>query len=115
MTTPAPDNPFGMTRYAWWSDLAEIQSGTKPLRDQLTAQNVTFEEEQIPYIVGMAGTAALLFYTSPRTGQPVTVFCIPHRYDVDSWAEDYYYFEGLSKDEALAKDWSEVYDFARAL
>jgi hypothetical protein len=96
---PAPENPWGITQYGYWSDM----SHNPPLRDQLAAQGVAYEELPIPHLVGMAGAAALVGYISPASDQPVTVLAIPKRPDVDAFGEDYYYLQGVPLSDAVAR------------
>jgi hypothetical protein len=115
MLVEAAPNDFGLTGIGEWDGMLDART----LHQQLDAQGVTSERVALPQIVGMGGSAELLFYTSPRSGQPVTVLCVPHRYDVDGFAETYYYFEGMGRAEALAGDWevawAERYDRAEEL
>lgn len=109
MPQSAPANDFGLVATATWDDFTTSQ----PLEDQLAAQDVAVELHELPYIVGMGGNARLMFYVSPRTGKSMTVLAVPHRPDVDQFAEDYYYFE-MASGEALAGDvdvrWGELFD-----
>lgn len=107
-----PDNPHGLTYTAHWTDLA---SGS-PLADQLDAAGVAYERRDVPTIVGMAGCAYTLTYPSARLdGRPVTVLCIPTRYDVDAWAETYWYAVGMDQAAAHLADWTAAYDWTRTV
>lgn len=92
----APANPYGITRTDFVAD-------ARGLRDALAKMDVEYREVDIPHLVGAAGCAVLIGYTSPKTGQPVTVLTIPKRYAIDGWAEDYYYLEGVSIEDAVAR------------
>ncbi len=108
----APSNTIGLTHIAGWTDL---MAGDR-LEDQLEKAAVAIEKQDIPTIVGMGGCARLVGYTSQRTGQPVTVLVVPLQGDIDSWAEDYYIFGGLSFEDATRMtDWHERYDTCNAL
>lgn len=102
-------NGIGLTRYQYRDDLSQTRPG-EPLwfADKLDAEGIAYERTPLPRIVGMAGSAYLLTYDSPR-GMPVTVLVIPHQ-GIDSFAEEYYTFEGMGCDQAAARDWLAVYD-----
>jgi hypothetical protein len=57
----APDNPYGMTRYAFWSDL----QGNAHLRAQLEELGISYRDIEIDYIAGMGGTASLVTTPAP--------------------------------------------------
>jgi hypothetical protein len=102
---------FGLTRI-----LVCDYSGD-PIETALGKQGIPAARRELPGIVGMGGAAWLLGYLSPKTGLPVTVLAVPHRYDIDQFAEEYFYFEGLSWADALAGDvdveWARRYDRCR--
>lgn len=111
----APANDFGLSAVATYDDLF---SGLT-LEEQLTAEGTAFETANLAQIVGMGGRARLVFYVSPKTGRRVTVLVVPHRVDVDRFSEDYFYFQDMDRDSALAGEadmrWAELYDKCTAL
>lgn len=109
--TPAKPNTLGVTGTASWSDL----SRGDPLADQLKKAEIQFDRIDVPHLVGMAGSAYLVCYVSPRSGKPMTVLCVPVRYEIDGWAEDYFYCEGMTREQALADEnhWLKVYNSRR--
>ncbi len=108
---PAPDNRLGLTGIASYDDMINART----LADQLTDQGVTYVGFEVPDISGMGGNAEVLTYISPKVGRPVTVLIVPSQYDVDRYAEDYFYFEGLDAGEAAEMDWVATYDACREL
>ena len=70
------------------------------LRGQLKAEGVPFREAEVPNIAGWAGCAFLVFYTSPRSGKPVTVLATPYMIGPDAWGETYYNFSGMDEQAA---------------
>jgi hypothetical protein len=102
---------FGLTR------IVTCDYSSDPIETALDKQKVTFTRRELPNIVGMGGNAWLLNYTSPKTGLPVTVLVTPHRFDIDDFAETYYYFEDMDWAVATAGDvdttWTERYDRCR--
>lgn len=108
-----PPNKIGLTKFNYWSDMQP----NKDLREQLQDRGIEFSEIPITHLVGMAGNAALVFYISPVSGKPVTVLAVPIRYEIDSFAEEYYIFEGMTKEQALRDEewWLIAYDAARHL
>lgn len=114
MSKPVEPNNIGLTALRTWDS---SYTSSPPLIDQMTASGVAHTVHQLPQIVGMGGNAYLLCYTSPKTSTPVTVLVVPHRSDVDQFAEDYFYFEGMDESAAVAGDfearWAELYDLAR--
>jgi hypothetical protein len=115
MLVEAAPNDFGLTKIGEWDGMLD----GKTLHQQLDAEGVGYERVALSQIVGMGGSAELVLYTSPRSGQPMTVLCVPHRADVDQFAETYYYFEGMPRQDTLAGDWevawAERYDQAEEL
>jgi len=111
--TVAQANDFGLTQIGQWTDY----QSSPPLDEQLTQRGIEFDRADIPHLVGMGGCAYLIFYCSPNSGKPVTVLCVPVRADIDSFYEDYWYFEGMSREQALADEqiWLTRYDLCRAL
>lgn len=104
-------NEYGLTNYHCWSDCGPT------LREVLTKNSVSYQETEIPHLVGFAGNAELIFYVSPKLGKPVTVLAIPHRYDIDGFAEEYFYFVGMTKEQALQDEqwWLNLYPKLKAL
>lgn len=115
MPTAAPSNSIGLTATAHWDGAFSV---SQPLVDQLAAQGVQCRTHDLPLIVGMGGSARLVCYTSPKRGREVTVLVIPHRSEVDQFAETYYYFD-LDEAEATAEGvderWAGLYDQCRDL
>lgn len=103
-----PPNRLGLTKVSGWSDLMAGNT----LEDQLKKAGVPYEEVEIPHMGTFAGNARLIFYTNPKSGWSVTVLIVVHQSDIDSWAEDYFYFEGMTKEGAMADEnwWIENYD-----
>lgn len=100
-----PENSVGLKCFSYWCDFG------KTLHEQLTEANIPYETVDIPHLIGMGGSAYFTFYRSPKTHKSITVLCIPIRYDIDGFAEEYYYFDQISRDEALADEqyWLKVY------
>jgi len=105
------ENDIGLSQHVE----IEIGADQPALIDVLQRLDIPYETFKLENIVGMGGAAYLLWYTSRKTGKPVTVLCIPLQWDVDSFGEEYFYFEGLTKEEALQRDWIKVYDKAKLL
>ena len=104
---PMPANDIGLSFYNGWTDLM----AGDPQEAQLQAAGRHYEKIDITHIVGMGGCAYLLCYTSLK-GEPVTVLVVPLRGDIDSFAEDYYYFLGMTQEEATKDEsaWLARYD-----
>jgi hypothetical protein len=111
MITFEQPNAISLTHYHGWDD--SCASG--PLCDQLATAKIPFEQMDVPHLVSMAGNASLVFYVSPKTGKPVTVLLIPSRADIDSFGEEYFYFEGMTREQAMADErfWPDAYEQAR--
>lgn len=107
----APQNTIGLTHIGSAFDEDET------LRDQLKARDVAYTEVEIPHLVGMGGCASLVFYASPVDGVPVTTLVVPQRGDVDSFGEAYYFFRGVTREEALRDEqlWLDRYSACREL
>lgn len=95
------ENPFGVTKFAYWSGNGNM------LREQLASAGVRFREE----IIGGDGSfLSLIFYFSPKSNQDITVFVLPYQAG-DDVAEDYFFCEGMSEEEAMSDmtRWDNVY------
>lgn len=99
-------NQIGLTHVDSYDDMIN----TSTLTAQLTAAGVSVDRIDLPNIVGMGGTASVISYISPKTGLPVSVLVIPHQYDIDRSAEDYFYFVGVGASTAATLDWTALYD-----
>jgi len=100
------DNKLGFTHFAWWADWGET------LREQLEKKNIQYEEAHISHLIGIHSEANLIFYVSPAINKPMTVLIISEQYEIDGFAERYYYFAGMTKEQALQDEnwWVENYD-----
>ena len=109
-TTVAPNN-FGLTMYGCW----DSDGPSKPLEEQFRDEGRQVEKIALPNIVGMAGSAYLLCFVS-RKNEPSTVLVVPDS-GGDVWGEDYYYFMGLSREQATSDldAWLIRYDHCRAV
>jgi len=103
-------NDIGLSMAATWSDM----SAAAPLLDQLDKAGIAYRRREIPHLLHLAGGEAyLVFYDSPKTGKPTTVLCTPIQYDVDAFAEEYFYFTGMTEAVALSigeAGWLSRYD-----
>jgi hypothetical protein len=108
-----PPNAIGAARCKQYSnDFPGL-----PLEAQLGEDGIAYRATGLPHLIGMGGAARLVSYTSPRTGQAITVLVTPHA-GADDYAETYYYFEGLTHEGALAlgeQAWLDRYDVCRRL
>lgn len=105
----APPNAIGWTKSAEWEEAGP------DLAQTLVDAGVTSTIIDLPSIAGLGGAAYLTCYTSPLTGLPVTVLCLPVRYDVDLFGEHYRYFEGTDEAAARQMDWPTLYGQMRDL
>lgn len=107
-----PENTIGCTGYDSWS----ADYNDDPLGEKLKKLNIPFDVSEIQHLVGMAGCARLLFYDSPSTGAARIAFVIPYS-GGDTWGEEYFYFDGISKEDALKSEqqWVDRYDECRKL
>jgi hypothetical protein len=94
-------NTLGCTAYAEWSSDFPGQ----PLADQLHQAGVAVERLETPHLGGWAGNAYLLLYTSPKTGQPMVVLCVPRMIAADAGAESYFYFPASVFSEHPDEQW----------
>ena len=108
-----PENPIGLSKFAGWDDMCR----GKPLLHQLEAAGIPYETVDIPHLVGMAGCARLVFYTSVATGKPITTLLVPLRGDIDSFGEEYYIWIGMTREQALESEsrWLDWYAEAREI
>ena len=60
----AKENGLGVTGTGFWSDM----SSGKPYEDVLKKGGVSFDRIEVPHLIGMAGSAYLLCYVSPKSG-----------------------------------------------
>jgi hypothetical protein len=104
----APENTIG-----WTHECSYVDSlGGDCLTEQLAKKKISYLEIRIPHLAGVHAWPFLVMYTSPISGKHVVVLTIHDRYEIDDWAERYYYFEGMSKEQALASEqfWLDAYD-----
>jgi hypothetical protein len=100
-------NEIGLARWVPW----DSDTGGWQLEPGLESRGIPFEKAEIPHLVGMGGCAWLVFYMSPNTKGLMTVLCVP-KAAIDSFAIDYFYFPGVSKEHALESEqvWLDRYD-----
>jgi hypothetical protein len=110
-----PPNEFGLTRAGG----ASLSGGDVGLREQLREQGVKFEEIPVEHLVSMSTgeCAALIIYTSPKTGKTVVTLVVRGQSEIDEWGESYYVFEGMSREEALRDEcwWTENFSMLECL
>lgn len=106
------DNDYGCTRHAGVSDMTET-NGT--LIDQLEKAGAEYKKVSLPFAALPAEPAYLLHYISKKSGSPLDmiVLVIP-LIGPDSWAQEYYYFPGMSLPDADELNWIEVYEHVKA-
>jgi hypothetical protein len=104
------DNEIGLKFFS------SVEFG-EDLITQLGNSGVEYTTAEISHLVGRNGCAYLLFYYSRKLDCPMTVLCVPIRYDVDGFATDYYYFPGVDRDTALESEqrWVDAYETARKI
>jgi hypothetical protein len=92
-------NDIGLNAVAAWG----YDGLSPPLLDQLDDAGITYVRQEIRHLLHWGGGEAyLVFYSSPRTGQPTTVLSTQIRFDCDTVGEDCFYFTRLTQAEALA-------------
>lgn len=99
-------NDLGLTAFK----SAEIGGSQLSLTAQLDHAGVTYQRRELPPLYGHGGNAAVVTYTSPRTGSSVVTLVVPHRPEIDQYVEDLYIFEGLDHGEAQDRNWVELYE-----
>ncbi len=106
------ENEIGLIKFAWWADFGD------PLLKQLEKAGITYQTVDIPHLVGIGGCAYLTFFTG-TSGKNWTVLCIPIHYDIDGFAEEYYYFDGnewpMEKAIESEQRWIDAYEKCREL
>lgn len=105
---PVEQNSIGLTLWA--------QGEEHLIREVFKRNGVAFQEAPIPHLTGAGGCASLVFYTSPTSGKPVTVLVIPQPFS-DAYIEEYYYFEGLGREDAMLDEqaWLDRYTAAKSI
>lgn len=105
-------NEIGLTHFA----STEEGGGQKHLRDQLTAQGIVHEVRTVNALLSWTGAfAELIGYTSPKTGEPVTVLVCPWMVEGDYYGWDYYTFASTPIDEIAGRDPIALFDAARTI
>src|SRR3990167_6595135 len=105
MDTYTTENDFGCTKRDGVSDMTET-SGT--LIQQMDKAGVKYIRTELNMGSANADPCYLVHYTSTKTNEPMTILVFPQA-GIDSWAEDYYYFSGMTLKDALSLNWHEVY------
>lgn len=100
------ENDFGCTIRNGVSDMTET-NGT--LIQQMDKAGVKYTRTELNMGGVNTEPCYLVHYTSTKTNSPMTILVFPQA-GIDSWAEDYFYFPGMTLDDALALNWRQVYD-----
>ncbi len=98
-------NDYGCTKHAGCSDM----TGETPLLNQLHQAFIEYERTELRMGTLTAEPASIVTYFSKKSNQPMTVLIVPQA-GADSWAEDYYYFPGMTHAAANELDWYTVYN-----
>lgn len=107
------ENDFGCTKCTGVTDMTTVDSaGT--LIDQLEKAGIQYEKTVLSIGVMFAEAAYLIHYVGRKSGKDMTILVIP-QVGADSWAEDYFYFPGMTKHNASELNWFEVQEHVRAI
>jgi hypothetical protein len=98
------ENDYGCTKHNSVSDM-DCQNGT--LIEQLDNAGIAYTLVELS--MGSDGSAPcnLIHYTG-KSNNPITVLIVPSS-GIDSWAENYYHFPGMSDEDAKQLKWYDVY------
>lgn len=100
------DNDYGCTK---WNGVSDMDAKNGTLLDQMEKVGISYDKTPLQMGGANAEPCYLVHYIAPKSKMAVTVLVFPQA-GIDSWAEDYYHFPGMSLYEATQLDWSEVYD-----
>jgi hypothetical protein len=104
-------NAYGCTHVSYVSDM----TGQLDLRSQLKKLGINFSESPLKMGAFLEEPALVITYSQQETNIPVTVLIIP-AVGIDSWCETYYYFPGMSYEDAIVRlDWYEIQEALRML
>lgn len=97
-------NDYGCTK---WNGVSDMDAKNGTLLEQIEKAGIPFTPTPLPMVSANAGPCYLVHYTTPKSKMLMTVLVHPQA-GIDSWAEDYYHFPGMSGDEAAPLDWYEI-------
>lgn len=100
------DNDYGCTKRDGVTDMTE-KNGT--LVQQMDKAGIHYVKTTLNMGGAVAESCYLLHYTSTKNNQPLTILVFPQA-GIDSWAEDYFYFPGMTLQGASKLDWHSVYE-----
>ena len=100
------DNDYGCKKY---NGVSDMDSANGTLVEQLEKAGVTYTRTQLSMGTVTAEPCYLVHYMGRSSNIPVTVLVFPQA-GVDSWAEDYYHFPGMTPDDAATLNWYEVHE-----
>lgn len=99
------ENDYGCTKWTGVSDM-DARNGT--LLEQMEKAGIPCDKTPLQMGSANAEPCYLVHYTATKSQMPVTVLVFPQA-GIDSWAEDYYHFPGMTHGEAAQLNWYEVY------
>ncbi len=100
------DNDFGCTKWDGVTDMTET-NGT--LIQQMEKKGIHYTRTNLNMGALPAEPAYLVHYTSQKSKIPMTILVIP-QIGADSWAEDYFYFPGMTMQDAIGLNWCIIYE-----
>jgi hypothetical protein len=93
---------YGKTREA--AVLLAFLGDDEPLTGRRLERGVAFDHVEVPHLLTTIGACWLTCYISPLTGKPVTVLTVPDNGGGDDPGETYYYFEGMTREQATENE-----------
>ena len=103
------DNDYGCTK---WSGVSDMDAKNGTLLEQLDNAGIAYTTAQLNMGSVNAGPCYLVHYTTTKSQMLMTILVFPQA-GIDSWAEDYYYFPGMSGEDAAQLSWYEVYTYVK--
>ena len=100
------DNDYGCTKFNGVSDMMVGPDGV--LTEQLDKAGISHTQTELRMGTLTANPAYLVHYNSLNSKIPITILVIPQT-GVDSWAEEYYHFPGMTQEDAQKLDWHTVF------
>lgn len=99
------DNDYGCTK---WNGVSDMDAKNGTLLEQMEKACISYSLTSLQMGSANAEPCYLVHYTAAKSQIAVTVLVV-HQAGIDSWAEDYYHFPGMSHEDAALLNWHEVY------
>lgn len=104
------NNDYGCTRHNGVSDM-DCENGT--LIEQLEKAGIDYTLTGLNMGTSADMPCRLVHYVT-KSNTPMTILIFPQA-GIDSWAENYYHFPGMTAEDAAQLNWGDVYEHVHSV